>query len=253
MKSIRRKTLLLAGAVLLMCGFSACGNEPEEKYTSPNFEQETIKPGEKYTGQSTEKPEVVPSGLSEGDPVNGNDVDADLSTSTTLTGTYDGNTYYNPFAGFVIQVDGALWRMYDAAGVAAATGQTEDEVNRQWYGVVSPYSMKNMTCAIAYDADTGSNLIVSYVNPKLYYMKDMTAREYLELSARQYENVDVIDMDYLGETWSTLTIEEDREGVGRRAQFAIRKSDIIILLTYTLQGEDTLEDAASHVSKLITS
>ena len=252
MKSIRRKAVLFAGAVLFTCGLSACGEEPEQKYTSPNFEQETVKSGEKYTGSSTEAPEVFPSGLSEGDPVDGKDVDADLTTNTTLTGTYDGTNYYNPFAGFVIQVDGVLWRLYDAAGVAEATGQTEDEVNRQWYGVVSPYSLKNMTCAIAYDADTGTNLIVSYVNPKLYYMKDMTAREYLELSARQYEDVEVVDMDYLGETWSTLTLEEQREGVGRRAQFAIRKDDLIVLLTYTLQGEDTLEDAASHVSKLIT-
>lgn len=249
MNRIRKAIFAVAGISLLTVGLSACGEtEQEEKYTSPNFITETVKPGEKYTGKTTEEPEVQPAGLSEGDPVNKSDVDL---SSETLVGAYDGNTYYNSLAGFAVTVDGSLWHLYDAAGVARATGQTEDDVNNQWYGVVSPYSLKTTTCAIAYDADTGTNLIVSYVNPKLYYMQNMTAREYLEMSASKYTNAEVIDYDYLGETWSCLTVDEAQEGVGKRVQFAIRKSDLIVLLTYTLQGDDVLEDAASHVTRLV--
>ena len=252
MHSKRKWVSLFTGMALMFTGLTACtDSEPEQKYTSPNFEYDTVVSGEQYT-ESTEAPEVVPSGLSEGEPVNTNDVDTDISTVSTIAGTYDNNVYYNPFMGFAIKVDGVLWRFYDAAGVAEVTGQSEDEVNRQWLGLISPYSVKNMTCAIAYDADTGTNLIVSYVNPKLYYMQDMTAREYLELSQRQYEGAELVDMDYLGETWSCLTIPEEREGFGRRTQFAIRKDDLIVLITYTLQGEDSLEDAADHISRLVT-
>ncbi len=252
MKKGLKKRIALLGFLIMAAGLTACGEQEEEKYVSPTFNTETVKPGEAYTGASTEAPEVIPSNLSDGDPVDISDVNPEISNDKSIIGFYDGNTYYNPFTGFAITVDGVLWRMYDAVGVAEATGQTEDEVNNQWYGVVSPYSLKTTTCAIAYDADTGSNLIVSYVNPKLYYMQNMTAREYLELSAVQYENVEVLDMEYLGETWSSISIEEQQAGFGRRVQFAIRKKDLIVLLTYTLQGEDTLEDAASHVSRLIT-
>ena len=293
-KVFRKKVFTAAGILLLGAGLTACGSEPEQKYTSPTFNTETVKPGEKYTGDSTEAASAEPASLSDGDPIDGSQTDIDL-TQSTLAGTYDGNVYYNSFIGFAITVDGSLWKMYDAAGVAAATGQTEDEVNDLWYGVVSPYSVKNMTCAIAYDSTSGTNLIVSYVTPKLYYMQDMTAREYLELSAGQYEHAAVTDYEYLGSTWSCLSVgdgseettetennedpsgenpdgenaseetpgeeaSEDAsnkgttklEGVGRRVQFAIRKDDLIVLLTYTLQGEDTLEDAASHVTRLIT-
>lgn len=252
MNSIRKGLAAAAALTLLTVGFTACGDsQPEEKYTSPSFQTETVKKGEQYT-EATEAVELIPSGLSEGDPVNVSDVEADLNTNAAVVGIYDGNSYYNPFMGFVINTDGVLWKLYDAAGVAAATGQTEDDVNNLWYGVTSPYSLKNTTCAIAYDADTGSNLIISYVNPKLYYMQDMTAHEYLEMSARQYEGVEVKEMDYLGGVWSYMELEEEREGFGRRAQFASRKDDLIVLITYTLQGEDTLEDAASHVTRLIS-
>ena len=257
MRNMKKWAALFTGAALLLTGLTACSDsEPEEKYVSPNFEYETVKAGEQYT-ESTETPDVVPSGLSDGEPVDASNAETDINSTGSMAGTYEDNVYYNPFAGFAIKVDGVMWRFYNAAEVASVTGLTEDEVNRQWLGVVSPYSVKNMTCAIAYDASTGTNLIVSYVNPKLYYMQDMSAREYLTLSAQQYnkangnEDAEVVDMDYLDDTWSSLTIPEEREGFGRRTQLAIRKQDIIILITYTLQGDDTLEDAASHVSKLI--
>ena len=133
--------------------------------------------------------------------------------------------------------------------MAEATGLTEDEVNDLWYGVVSPYSVKTMTCAIAYKRDTGSNLVVSYINPKMYYMQNMTAREYLELSARAYPDVEVQNVEYLGQVYAAIALPD--EGEGRRTQFAIRVQDLIVVLTYTMQGDDTLEDAADHVTKLI--
>ena len=241
---------IITAACLL--GLTACAgtDTTEEKYTSPNFNTEVVtEAGKPGATESTEDPDVVPSELSTGEPVKTSDLETDVSTNTTIAGSYENGDYYNPFIGLAIKSDSS-WRLYGAAEVAEVTGLTEDEVNDLWYGVVSPYSVKTMTCAIAYKKSTGSNLIVSYINPKLYYMQNMSAREYLELSAREYPDVIVQNMDYLGQTFASATFPEI-EGDGRRIQFAIRKSDLIILLTYTLQGDDTIDDAADHVTRLL--
>ena len=242
--------LIMAG---MLMGLSACGEEePEQKYVSPTFNTEVVtQDGDKKIVATPEEIEAEKLELSTGDAVKGSDLETDLSTSTTIAGTYENGDYYNPFIGIAIKTD-VLWHLYDAKGVADATGLTEDEVNDLWYGVVSPYSVKTMTCAIAYKTDTGSNLIVSYINPKLYYMQNMSAREYLELSSRAYKDVEVKNVQYLGQVYAMVELPEEKEGDGRRIQFAIRKDDLIVLLTYTLQGEDELETAADHVTKLIT-
>ena len=254
MQSRRNRIAAVLIMTGLLLGLPACTEkEPEEgKYVSPNFNTEVVnrtEEGVPAPKETTEEREVVDSPLSKGDPVNIADLENVPNTETTIAGSYENGSYYNPFVGFAIQGD-TVWRLYDAAGVAEATGLSEDEVNDLWYGVVSPYSVKTMTCAIAYKQDTGSNLVVSYINPKLYYMQNMTAREYLELSARSYKDVEVQDVNYLGQTFSSISLPD--EGEGARTQFAIRVDDLIVVLTYTLQGDDTLEDAADHVTKLIT-
>ena len=258
MRSKRKISALLVVAALMM-GLSACGEtEPEEKYVSPTFNTEVVTKekntkkgkGDKTTEEAEKNGDVEDSGLSKGDPVKASDLETPPSTETTIAGSYENGSYYNPFVGLAIRGEG-LWRLYDAKAVAEATGLTEDEVNDLWYGVVSPYSVKTMTCAIAYKSDTGSNLIVSYINPKLYYMKSMTAHEYLELSVRDMKDVEVKNVNYLGQVYAMTEIPGATEQEGTRVQFAIRKDDLIVLLTYTLVGEDTLEEAADHVTELI--
>ncbi len=252
MQNRKRKIAAVLIATVMLIGLSACAEtEPEqEKYVSPTFNTEVVTKGETPKQETTEEAEAEDIELSTGTPINGNDLETELSTGTTIAGTYENGMYYNPFIGLAIQSDD-IWKFYDAPGVAEATGLTEDEVNDLWYGVVSPYSVKTMTCCIAYRKDTGTNLIVSYINPKLYYMQNMTAREYLELSSRAYKDVEVKNVKYLGKVYATVEIPEEKEGYGRRVQFAIRKDDLIVLLTYTLQGEDTVEEAADHVTELI--
>ena len=254
MQNRRSRTALAGILVALTLGLSACSEteSTEEKYVSPNFNTETVTEAPKEgTTMTTEDPDVEDSQLSTAEPINSSDLETELSTNTTIAGTYENGAYYNPFVGLTIQSDSS-WKLYDAKEVGEVTGLTEDEVNDLWYGVVSPYSVKTMTCAIAYKVSTGSNLIVSYINPKLYYMQNMSAREYLELSTRDYKDVEVRNVEYIGQVFAMASFPEEKEGAGRRIQFAIRKSDLIVLLTYTLQGEDTLEDAADHVIRLIT-
>ncbi len=251
MQSRRNRIAAVIIMTGLLLGLPACGEqEPEEKYVSPTFNTEVVNPSEEgKKPETTEAQEVLDTDLSQGDPVKASDLEEVPTTETTIAGSYENGSYYNPFTGFAIQGD-SEWKLYDAAGVAEVTGLTEDEVNDLWYGVVSPYSVKTMTAAIAYKRSTGSNLVVSYINPKLYYMQNMTAREYLELSARAYKDVEVSNVNYLGKVYAAITLPD--EGEGRRTQFAIRVDDLIVVLTYTLQGEDTLEDAADHVTTLIT-
>ena len=254
MQGRKNKIAAVVIAAGLLMGLSACTDaEPEdEKYVSPTFNTEVVTRGDdgKPIEKSTEKVEAEKSELSTAEAIEGKDLETDLSTSTTIAGTYENGNYYNPFVGLAIQSDD-IWRFYDAPGVAEATGLTEDEVNDLWYGVVSPHSVKTMTCCIAYKKDTGSNLIISYINPKLYYMQNMTAREYLELSSRSVKGAEVRNVEYLGQVYATVELPEEKEGTGKRVQFAMRKDDLIVLLTYTLQGEDTIEEAADHVTRLI--
>ncbi len=251
----RRSKLLFAGMIVgLSLSLSACSDtgSTEEKYTSPNFNTEVVtEEQDTRATEATEDPDVIHSELSTAEPVKSSDLETELSTNTTIAGTYENGAYYNPFVGLTIQSDSS-WKLYDAKEVGEVTGLSEDEVNDLWYGVVSPYSVRTMTCAIAYKVATGSNLIVSYINPKLYYMQNMSAREYLELSSRDIADVEVQSVEYLGQVFAMASFPEEQEGSGRRIQFAIRKSDLIVLLTYTLQGDDTLEDAADHVIRLIT-
>ena len=251
MQSRRNRIAAVILMTGLLLGLPACSeSEPEEKYVSPTFNTEVVTHSESGGKQeSTEsKEEILDTDLSKGEPIKVSDMEEPPTTDTTIAGSYENGSYYNPFVGFAIKGD-SEWKLYDATGVAEATGLTEDEVNDLWYGVVSPYSVKTMTCAIAYKRDTGSNLVVSYINPKMYYMQNMTAREYLELSARAYQDVEVQNVEYLGQVFAAITLPD--EGDGRRTQFAIRVQDLIVVLTYTMQGDDTLEDAADHVTKLI--
>lgn len=251
----RRSRIIFAGMLVgLTLGLSACSEtgSTEEKYVSPNFNTEVVtEAGKQGATEATEDPNVEKLELSTEEPVKSSDLETELSTNTTIAGSYENGAYYNPFVGLTIQSD-STWKLYNAREVAEVTDMTEDEVNDLWYGVVSPYSVRTMTCAIAYKSSTGSNLIVSYINPKLYYMQNMSAREYLELSARDYKDVEVKSVEYLGQIFAMATFPEENEGQGQRIQFAIRKSDLIVLLTYTLQEGDTLEDAADHVVRLIT-
>lgn len=236
--------------IMLISLLGGCGKEEEEAYSSPSF----IKPKSdtatvsdatindpdieralmiaSYSDATMSDAEAIPAS-------NGN---------ALLMGVYEGNTYYNSLAGFKLAVDGRTWKLYDAVELASATGATEDHINNLWYGYNSPYDEKTSYAAIACDTETGSSIIVSYINPDKYLMPDFDAYEYLNMAAKKYEDVNVTRVTFLAQRYACLDIPEEQSNVGKRVQFAIDRDGLIILITFTLSDEKKLEDAVQLLS-----
>ena len=132
------------------------------------------------------------------------------------------------------------------------TDATEDEINNYWYGVSSPYATKLTYCAVAYSKETGSNIIISYVNPKAYYMSDLTPVEYLNMTASKYTGLTVSEGPYLGKTYAMLDIPADQSSIGERAQFVTEVEGLLVVITYTVQEGDSLKSLSNHIVQLNT-
>ena len=228
--SSRKLSAFLIMCMIVVC-MGGCGKEEEEPYVSPSFIESTESTTEDSVATITD---AIPASLTDALPM----------------GVYEGNVYYNLLAEFKITVDDNEWRLYDAAGVATATGATEDYVNNLWYGYKSPYDEDTTYAAIAYNVETGSNIIVTYINTESYQMPDFSAQDYLEMASQRYDDLNVSKVMFLGQEYSCLDIPEDQSDVGRRVQFAIDKDGLIVLISFTLHGEMTLEEAVTLLTPL---
>ncbi len=244
---------------LIMCmiftGLSGCGKEEEEPYSSPSFSnnyEQTSEEEEATITDATLTNALMVASYTDAYPVNP-EVSGIFSATMTdafPAGMYFDNVYYNGLAGFKINVDGEIWSFYDAAEMASATDTTEDYVNNLWYGYKSVYEEDTTYVCIAANKKTGSNIIVSYVNPAKYQMPDYTAKEYLSMMVDRYEDVSVRTVTFLGEKYACLDIPEDQTAFGRRTQFAIDRDGLIIIITFTMNGDTPLEEAVGMLSPL---
>jgi hypothetical protein len=81
-------------------------------------------------------------------------------------------------------------------------------------------------------------------------MPDFSAQDYLEMAAQRYDDLHVSNVIFLRQQYCCLDIPEDQSDVGRRVQFAIDKNGLIILISFTLHGEMTLEEAVTLLTPL---
>ena len=256
MKIAKERLAAILIGVLAFSMLSGCGQQQEEeKYSSPSFEKH------KAEVATTEDAEEVSASISDAimmasytdatltDAKEKSGVPASLTDALPM-GVYDGNVYYNGLAEFKLTVDGTSWKFYDAVNVASATGATEDYINNLWYGYKSPFDEETTYAAIAYNQNSGSNIIISYVNPKAYLMPDFSAENYLTMAAERYEGVKVSKVTFLRQKYYCLDIPKELSTVGRRTQFAIDKDGLIILITFTMHEEVSLEEAVSLFTPL---
>ncbi|MCR5215073.1 MAG: hypothetical protein K6E10_11715 [Eubacterium sp.] len=244
---------------LIMCIIfsmvTGCGKEEEEAYSSPSFSnshQETSEEEEATITDATLTNALMAASYTDAYPINP-EVEGVFSASMTdafPAGMYYENVYYNGLAGFKISVDGENWRFYDAAEMASATDTTEDYVNNLWYGYKSVYDQETTYVCIASNKHTGSNIIVSYVNPAKYMMPEYTAKEYLSMMIDRYDGVSVRTVTFLGEKYACLDIPADQTAFGRRTQFAMDKDGLIIIITFTMNGDTPLDEAVGMLSPL---
>ena len=251
--SKRKIAGILAG--LMLTSLTSCGEPEKEPYVSPSFENESSE-NQKYEKSDLE---TVVVDATPGDAVvyDAAPTDKEIpdSVKASLTdavqaGFYDGNTYYNTLGGFQISTEGTSWSFYDAEGVANATGLSVDDINNFWYGYKSAYDSEISYGCIAYDVKTGSNVMVSYVNPDVKLLPTITAEDYLAMALGRYQDLVVKRVGFMGGLWACLDIPEEQTGVGRRVCYAVRKENLIVLVTFTMQEGQELSEAQSIFTRI---
>ena len=252
---MKKKISALLVAVLILSVLSGCGKKEEEAYSSPSFSN-----GSKTDADASEEEDedasltdaLLIASYSDATVSDASEVDELTATLTDapLMGVRTEKVYYNTLAEFKITLDTEGWEFYDAAEVATATDSTTDYINNLWYGYTSPYDEGTTYAAIAYHKESGSSIIVSYVNPTEYNMPDYSAREYLEMAAGKYEGLKVRTATFVGDKYEILDVPDEQSNVGRRTQFAIKKEGLIVVVTITTNNDYKLEDAVRFISPL---
>lgn len=166
-----------------------------------------------------------------------------------IAGFTEGNIYRNLVMNVKITTDGDTWRLYDAEGVASATDSTVEDVQGFWLGTVSPYAQDISYCAIAYNFQTSTSVIVSYFNPSAYNIIDMSPEKYLKITKDKYEDAELKNVEYLGQTYALLDVP-GTDTRGRQLQYVIEKDDLYFIITISLKGDTTLNDAVRIISTI---
>lgn len=234
---------------------SGCGKKQEEAYSSPSFKDSSKEVAS--SGDSEEENASITDALNIASFTDATVSDAksvkDVLASAgdaQIMGVYNDKVYYNMLAEFKITVDGTTWKLFNDAEVASATGATKDYVDNLWKGYKSPYDEETSYAAVAYNVETGSNIIVSYINPDKYLMPEFGAFDYLKMASERYEECKVSKVTFLGQAYTCLDVPDSQASVGRRTQFAIDKEGLIVLITFTLSEEVELEDAVKLLTPL---
>lgn len=258
MKSIgslkKRIAGLMISLMLLSC-LSGCGKKDEEPYSSPSFS--SGKKQESTEEEASQTDASLTDALAKASYTDAEHSSASLTDAVpaTLTdaspmGMYQDNVYYNALAEFKITVDDENWKFFSADDVAKATGKSTDFINNLWYGYTSPQDYDTTYAAIASNVETGSTIIVSYINPAKYDMPEFTAREYLEMAANRYDDLHVRTVTFLAQKYECLDISAEKTNVGRRTEFAIDRDGLIILITFTMSPGMELEEAVELMTPL---
>ncbi|SEQ45226.1 hypothetical protein SAMN02910369_01797 [Lachnospiraceae bacterium NE2001] len=251
---LKKKLTATLVALLLITALSGCGKEEEEAYSSPSFsngsKQEATESDAEEEDASLTDALMIASFTDATASASLTDALTASLTDAPIMGLHEKNVYYNTLAGFKIEVDGNEWKFYNAAEVATAMDASVDYVNNLWYGYTSPYDEGTTYASIASHKESGSTIIVSYVNPENYNMPDYTAKEYLQMAAGKYEDLHVRTVTFLGDKYEVLDVPDEQSNVGRRTQFAIKKEGLIVVITFTTNNDYKLEEAVGLISPL---
>lgn len=251
----RSKRYIAAVLIAVIClSLISCGKQEEASYSSPNFTEKKDDKTEDKELSSEADASITDAILkaSMSDASITDSVEAEMPASITdasVMGMYKNNMYFNTLAEFAISVDNEEWKFYDAAGVATVTGTSVDEINNLWHGYRSPHDADTTYGAIVYNTEDGSNIIVSYVNPTAYNMPEFNSEKYIKMAASRYENCTISKVSFLNQDYVCLDVKDEAE-VGKRTLFAVDRDGLIVLITFTLQEETTLEEAVKLFAPL---
>ncbi|MBQ8950844.1 MAG: hypothetical protein IJ065_06705 [Eubacterium sp.] len=254
MSFLKKKTAILLLFTLVLSSLAGCGKKEEEPYVSPNFTNES-EDNQKY------EPEPINASVTDATPgdalVYDKESTGEMSeavraslTDALEAGVYENDTYYNSLAGLKISVADTDWAFYDAEGVAAATGLSTEDVNNFWYGYKTTDDAETSYCAIVYNKVTGSNVVISYVNPSVTLYDEITAEDYLSMALNRYDGLLIKRVTFLGDQWACLDIPADQNPAGRRICYAKRSGKVLVLVTFTMQEDQDIADAQQIFTRL---
>lgn len=252
MKNIRKEAAAVLTACLAAALLAGCGKTQQSSaYVSPSFQNQQAEEasyGDASVSDAT-LTEAIRAAASAGDASVSDAVPASLTDSVPM-GVYENNTYYNGLAGFQLKTDEAVWYFYDADEVATATDVSVEDVKNYWTGLKSPYDGDTTYCAIAVNRNTGSNIVISYINPEKYRMPELTAEKYLQSSLSRHKGASLGEVEFLGNTYHYLDAPSEDETAGHRIQFALERKGLIVLITMTVQDEKELESMLEMFSPI---
>lgn len=233
----KRITAVIIAAAMTM-GLVACGESPEADHLTSTTEATITTEDNTITVTAAPKEEDTEEASIDG---------ATLHAGDNLAGSYpDSNTYVNDFFGFTVKLDGGNWKFYDSEGVANAAGLETSTIDNFWDGNISAYDNEISYCAIGYNGQTGTNIIVTYFNPAKYNMSDLTAYDYLKLSADSMEGSEYDNATFLGDsTYAKLIPPVDEEKGYYQEMYAKDKDGLILMITFTVMNGEDINDVIS--------
>ena len=254
MSFLKKKTAVLLLLAFCITSIAGCGKEEEGPYVSPSFANESDD-NQKY------EPQPLNASVTDATPGDALIYDKEATggvsdavkaslTDALEAGVYEGDVYYNSLAGLKIDLTETDWAFYDAEGVASATGLSTEDVNNFWYGYKTTEDAETSYCAIAYNKVTGSNVIVSYVNPSVTLYDEITAEDYLTMALNRYDGLVIKRVSFLGDQWACLDIPADQNPAGRRVCYAKRSGKVIVLINFTMQEDQDLAEAQQIFTRL---
>jgi predicted small lipoprotein YifL len=175
----------------------------------------------------------------EQDAETGSETDAEIADITP--GSYEGDDIYeNESFGFRMTLASNKWSFKTAQEIADGTGEDVSDIEGVLNGEISPFTRGISYLAIAYNEETGSNIIVTYMCPALNQLDTyMTSEEYVTKAAESYDGSQTGKQDFAGESWDYL----ERTDLTDASQKILARSEngIIIMITFTVVDEEDCE------------
>ena len=253
-KILKKITVYLLLAAVLFCFTSCSFDENEEPYTSLRIDQTTEE------GTVGDADFVNTSGDAYGISTSGDAVYVNYYSTASLNdaaekygsaikneaGFIYSNAYYNYLTNTLITTNGDSWRLCDSEEIAEYTGVDADKIKAFKDGEISAADNEVSYCAMAYNYNTASSIAVYYFNPGYYNISNMTAEQYLEIIASQYENVEKSKVEFIGQSYAMIDIPASDER-NRMVEYAIEKDGLLYCIAISLKDDMTYEEAASII------
>ena len=251
---MKKITVYLLLAAVLFCFTSCSFDENEEPYTSLRIDQTTEE------GTIGDADFVNTSGDAYGVSTSGDAVYVNYYSTASLNdaaekygsaikneaGFIYSNAYYNYLTNTLITTNGDSWRLCDSEEIAEYTGVDADKIKAFKDGEISAADNEVSYCAMAYNYNTASSIAVYYFNPAYYNISNMTAEQYLEIIASQYENVEKSKVEFIGQSYAMIDIPASDER-NRMVEYAIEKDGLLYCIAISLKDDMTYEEAASII------